>query len=147
MKSLFEPEAYREIRHRLNSLNKDDKPLWGRMDAGQMVWHCQFPLKVAIKNKDLKLKSNPFLVWFFKKSLYNDRPWRKSLPTAPQARAIEPKDFETEYPVLLDLVDACHELKSRETWNPHPMFGKLTPQQWGQMQYKHLDHHLRQFGK
>ncbi|WP_335341892.1 hypothetical protein [Flagellimonas okinawensis] len=23
---------------------------------------------------------------------------------------------------------------------------RLRPEQWGQMQYKHLDHHLRQFG-
>lgn len=147
MKSLFDPDAHREIKSRLEQLRADDQPAWGRMSAGQMVWHCQFPLKVAIKNKDARMRTNPMLLWFFKKSLYNDRLWRKNLPTAPGAKAIEPKDFDAEFPVLMELVDACHELKDRREWNPHPMFGKLTPEQWGKMQYKHLDHHLRQFGK
>ncbi|EAR17183.1 MULTISPECIES: DUF1569 domain-containing protein [Robiginitalea] len=147
MKSLFDPEAHREIKSRLKQLRADDKPAWGRMSAGQMVWHCQFPLKIAIKNKDVRMRTNPLLLWFFKKSLYNDRLWRKNLPTAPGAKATEPRDFDAEFPVLIDLVDACHALKDRKVWNPHPMFGELTPEQWGKMQYKHLDHHLRQFGK
>jgi hypothetical protein len=28
----------------------------------------------------------------------------------------------------------------------HPMFGKMTADQWGRSMWKHLDHHLRQFG-
>ena len=35
--------------------------------------------------------------------------------------------------------------KDKKEWDPHPVFGSFTPEQWGQMQYKHLDHHLRQF--
>lgn len=30
--------------------------------------------------------------------------------------------------------------------HPHPFFGKLTSEQWGKGIYKHLDHHLKQFG-
>ena len=30
--------------------------------------------------------------------------------------------------------------------HPHPFFGPLKPQQWAILMYKHLDHHLRQFG-
>ena len=32
------------------------------------------------------------------------------------------------------------------TTHPHPFFGRLTPAEWAIQQYKHLDHHLRQFG-
>ncbi|MBL0146112.1 MAG: DUF1569 domain-containing protein [Chitinophagaceae bacterium] len=28
----------------------------------------------------------------------------------------------------------------------HPFFGKFTGDQWGKFMYKHLDHHLQQFG-
>ena len=147
MKSLFEAQAYQEILDRLNKLEADSTPLWGKMTVGQMVWHCQIPLKVAIANKEGETKLNPLLRWLFKKSLYNDRPWRKNLPTSPLARAVEPRDFDVELPVLKGLVRDFHELKSREQWNQHPLFGSFTPQQWGQLQYKHLDHHLRQFGK
>ncbi|MDG1572080.1 DUF1569 domain-containing protein [Robiginitalea sp. M366] len=146
MKSLFEPQAYSEICDRLSRLEAGSKPLWGRMTAGQMVWHCQIPLKVAIENRDKDVRSNPLIRWLFKKSLYNDRPWRKNLPTAPAAKAVEPKDFETEAPKLLELVQQFHALSDRSHWNPHPLFGAFTHQQWGQLEYKHLDHHLKQFG-
>lgn len=78
--------------------------------------------------------------------MYNDKPWRKNLPTAPQLKVTETKNFETEKTQLVQLVDAFYDLKDREIWNPHPMFGKFTMEQWGKMEYKHLDHHLRQFG-
>jgi hypothetical protein len=146
MKSLFDKAAYNEVCERLDKLSEDSSPLWGRMTAGQMVWHCQFPLKLAIKNKKTEQNPNPLLRWFFKRSLYSDKPWRKNLPTVRQAKAVEPKDFAEEYPKLLQLIEEVHNLRERENWNPHPMFGTFTKQQWGQMQYKHLDHHLRQFG-
>lgn len=127
-------------------MNSDRKGLWGKMTVGQMVWHCQVPLKLAIKNKPTKKKGNLLIRLFFKKSLYNDSPWRKNLPTSPFARATEKKDFTVERYKLLDLIAQFHDLKDRESWNPHPLFGKLTHDQWGQMNYKHLDHHLKQFG-
>ncbi|WP_088341518.1 DUF1569 domain-containing protein [Robiginitalea sediminis] len=146
MKNLFEPTACEEILQRLEKLDAGSQPQWGRMTAGQMVWHCQIPLKVAIENRDGDVRGNPLVRWFFKKSLYNERPWRKNLPTAPIAKAVEPKDFDTEYPKLVELVKEFHGLNHRSHWNPHPLFGSFTHDQWGQLEYKHLDHHLRQFG-
>jgi hypothetical protein len=32
------------------------------------------------------------------------------------------------------------------TTHPHAFFGSLTPDEWAILMYKHLDHHLRQFG-
>lgn len=146
MKSLFETEAYEEIMERLNTLNPESQRQWGKMSIGQMAWHCQFPLKIAVKNEDRGVSGNPLIRWFFKKSLYNDKLWRKGLPTAPNLVAREEKSFDEEMPILKQLVKDCHEVKDRQNWNPHPLFGKMTRQQWGQMEYKHLDHHLRQFG-
>lgn len=146
MKSLFDPQALEEILGRLDQLKDGQTPGWGRMTVGQMVWHCQVPLKVGIANKPSEKKGNLLLRWFFKKGMYNDRPWRKNLPTSPLAKAIEPRDLQQELPVLKRMVREFHDLKTREHWNPHPIFGEFTAQQWGQMQYKHLDHHLRQFG-
>lgn len=146
MKSLFTDEAYQEIVERMGKLNASSKRQWGKMTVGQMTWHCQYPLKLAIENKENSSKGNWFIKTFFKKSLYNDKPWRKGLPTAPQLKAKEPKDFENESVVLKTLVKDFHALKDRETWYPHPAFGPFTKEQWGQLEYKHLDHHLKQFG-
>ncbi len=147
MKSLFEESAYKEILSRLDQLTEDSQRQWGKMSVGQMAWHCQVPLKVAVKNKPNSGKNgNPLVRWFFKKSLYNDKPWRKGLPTSPIAKATEEKDFQSEIANLKALVQACYETRNREEWQPHPLFGHLTPDQWGMMEFKHLDHHLRQFG-
>lgn len=146
MKSLFEKEVLEEILGRLDQLEDGMQPQWGKMSVGQMAWHCQVPLKVAIKNKPPKRKPNPFVTFFFKKGLYNDKPWRKNLPTSRFAKATEPRELPEELPLLRELAVEFQGLANREYWNPHPLFGELTPLQWGQMQYKHLDHHLRQFG-
>jgi len=147
MKSLFEESAYKEVLSRLDQLTENSQRQWGKMSVGQMAWHCQVPLKVAVKNKpNSGKKGNPLVRWFFKKSLYNDKLWRKGLPTSPMAKTTEEKDFQSEIANLKSLVHVCYETRNREEWQPHPLFGHLTPDQWGMMEYKHLDHHLRQFG-
>jgi len=30
--------------------------------------------------------------------------------------------------------------------SPRCFFGKLSGKEWGELMYKHIDHHLRQFG-
>ena len=66
MKSLFEPETFEEINQRFDQLNANSERLWGKMTAGQMAWHCQYPLDLAIKNKDYGKKGNPFIKLFLK---------------------------------------------------------------------------------
>lgn len=146
MKSIFDAAAYNELLNRIDALNKNLDPLWGKMTVGQMVWHCQIPLKVAIKNKKYGKKGNPLIKFFFKKSLYSDKPLRKHLPTSPMAKATEEKDFAIEVKKLRAMVDQVHLTKDRKEWQPHPIFGEFTHDQWGQLEYKHLDHHLQQFG-
>ncbi len=146
MKSLLTEDGYQEIKQRIGQLTEQSARQWGKMEIGQMLWHCQYPLKLAIENRKNTSKGNWFIKTFFKKSLYNDKPFRKNLPTAPQLKTKESKDFTSELKVINTLVDDFYALKDRETWYPHQTFGALTKAQWGQMEYKHLDHHLRQFG-
>ena len=61
MKSLFESATYAEILERVNALEEGMKPQWGKMTVGQMVWHCQVPLKVGIDNKVYSKKANPLI--------------------------------------------------------------------------------------
>ena len=146
MKSLFTPETYQETIERINTLNPNAEAKWGKMTVSQMVHHCQAPLNIMLQKEDYGLKPFWLVTLFFKKSLYNDKPWRKNLPTAKQLKVETDKDFDAEKSQLLSLVQEAHEQKDKTDWQPHPSFGKFTAQQWGQLQYKHLDHHLKQFG-
>lgn len=148
MKSLFTTEAYNEILNRIESLDGDKQAQWGKMNVSQMLAHCSFPLKVALKDMSLD-KPNVFkrvLFSMFKSSLYDDKPWKQSLPTTKEFIVNDEKEFNTEKTKLVEKINQFHAEKSKTEWPPHPMFGKFTSEQWGKMQYKHLDHHLTQFG-
>lgn len=145
MKSLFDGNTLTEIRDRLNLLNPKSQALWGKMDVGQMLAHCQQPLLVSLGRGQLKPRFFP-LAFLFKKMLYNDNPWKKNLPTTKSFKITDPRQFHTEKAALEILIDEFYTRKNEKHWDPHPVFGNFTVQQWGQMQYKHLDHHLKQFG-
>ncbi|WP_298899750.1 DUF1569 domain-containing protein [uncultured Psychroserpens sp.] len=146
MKSIFTTEAHTEILKRIEQLNDQAQAKWGKMNVGQMAWHCQGPLNIILEKNDYGMKPSWFAKLFFKKSLYNDKPWRKGLPTAKFLKTQEDKDFNTEKVTLVELINELQTQRDKSEWNPHPAFGHFTADQWGQMQYKHLDHHLKQFG-
>ncbi|WP_323788265.1 DUF1569 domain-containing protein [Psychroserpens sp.] len=146
MKSIFTPEAHTEIMSRIEQLDEHKQAQWGKMNVGQMLYHCQFPLHIILEKDDYNLKPNWLINLLFKKSMYNDKPWRKNVPTVPRFKAKDNKEVSVEKPKLIQLLKELHTHKDRSHWQPHPSFGELTKEQWGKMQYKHLDHHLKQFG-
>ena len=148
MKSLFEKEAYDDILGRIEKLDENTSAQWGKMDVAQMLYHCQQPLDVAIGRKTLK-KPNfimKLILRSIKSSMYNDKPWKPGSPTVAEYKVTSNKDFNTEKEALLALIGEFYEYGNSRELGPHIAFGQLTHDQWGMMQYKHLDHHLRQFG-
>ncbi len=148
MKSLFSSEAYSQIQKRIAQVDPNKTPEWGKMNAAQMMHHCQKPLEVALQKTTVK-KPNFFmglLMKSFKGMLYNDKPWKQNLPTAKEFIVTDTKDFEKEKIQLISLLEEFNKKDESVTLPPHPIFGKFTNEQWGKMQYKHLNHHLKQFG-
>ncbi len=148
MKSIFEPSDYQEIKDRIAKLQPDAQPAWGIMNTGQMLRHCQFPLKGTLYPED-SAQYNFFvrlLLRSFKKSMYDDSQWRKNIPTPKRFKVEDNRDFEEEKKKLLQLIDEFHAARDKTDWAPHPAFGEFTTEQIGKMQYKHLNHHLTQFG-
>lgn len=78
--------------------------------------------------------------------LSDDRPFPRNRPTAKELK-VGVCDFTQEYKRLKECVRQFHEGgESQCTSHPHPFFGKITPLEWSTGMYKHLDHHLKQFG-
>lgn len=145
VKNLFDPAVKQEIIIRINKLTLQSQRQWGKMDVAQMLAHCQMPLGVAVGKH--QLKGNFILKVFgpiFKSLLYNSRPFRQNLPTDKSFIITEPKDFEKEKQDLIQMINDFSE--NNMSGKPHPLFGKLTKDQWSKGTWKHLDHHLRQFG-
>jgi hypothetical protein len=80
-------------------------------------------------------------------ALRDDEPMRKNSPTVEDLVVQDERDVEVERTRLRNLIDRfVANGPSVCTTHPHSFFGPLTPQQWSILMYKHLDHHLRQFG-
>jgi Protein of unknown function (DUF1569) len=145
VKNLFDPAVKQDIITRINKLTPESQRQWGKMDVSQMLAHCQVPMGVAIGKH--KLKGQFFLKLIgplFKKKLFDDVPYKQGLPTDQSFKMTTPKDFEKEKQNLVGMVNEFSETSLAEA--PHPIFGKLTKEQWSKGTWKHLDHHLRQFG-
>jgi hypothetical protein len=81
-----------------------------------------------------------------KKNIVSEQPFKHNLPTMNEARIKNDRDFETEKTALIECVKRFTAGPDVLTKKPHPFFGPLTVDEWNTLQYKHLDHHLRQFG-
>ncbi len=147
VKNLFDVQAYEEIMIRLQKLTANSERQWGKMTAAQMLAHCKEAYKVPLTSKKLKRLPISYLGWIFRPVLYNARPYGKSLPTAPNFIIKDDRDFEKEKTEMLSIVKAFHERGASGIGDKmHPTFGRMTAEQWGKSMWKHLDHHLRQFG-
>ena len=148
MKSLFEKEAYNEIVSRINSLQPNAEGQWGKMKVAQMMAHCSEAYKVPLSDTG---QPRMFMGRIFgplvKGSMHSDKSWKQNLPTAPNFIIKGERDFATEKTHLLSFTERFHkEGPTKAARFPHPFFGKFTTEQWGKLTYKHLDHHLKQFG-
>jgi len=148
MKSLFDKTTFEEVTGRLHSLHQQSQRQWGKMDAAQMLAHCKEAFKVPLSAKSPpKIYPLALIGWLMKSALYNDKPWKQGLPTAPNFKITNERDFDKEKAALISLINKFHQSSPAAIEKiVHPLFGKFTGNQWGMAMYKHLDHHLKQFG-
>ncbi len=147
MKNLFEPEAAREVMSRIEHLKPTSQGQWGEMDVAQMMAHCSASLDMASGRFVAKRSLIGRIVGpRVRHVLTNDQPLRRSTPTAKELK-VGVCDFTQEHERLKQRVQQFHQGGEVQCTNhPHPFFGKLTPLEWSTGMYKHLDHHLKQFG-
>lgn len=146
IKNLFDPEVKKEIIERINKLTPESQRNWGKMNVAQMLAHVQVPMGVALGTHIVKGNWLMKLILpLFKKALYDEKPWKEGLPTDKTfIMTGQQKDFDAEKKDLLKKVDIYSETTMIN--DKHPVFGKLTKEQWSKATWKHLDHHLKQFG-
>ncbi len=148
MRSIFNLDDKDEIINRIDELHPDSKPMWGKMSVSQMLAHCVVPTKVSIGESNPK--RNLFGILFgktAKKRLVSESPFPKNLPTDPSFVVKHEPDFYEKQEELKSVIEKLYNTDKEElVKRRHPFFGKLTIDEWGILNYKHLDHHLQQFG-
>jgi hypothetical protein len=149
MRNLFEAAAAEEIKNRLAQLRPDSERVWGTMNPAQAVAHCAAGLELALGDK---IAPRMFLGRIMGRMvkpmvLKNDEPMRRNSPTMKDLIIRDQRDLGRERERLRGLIDRFAAAGPEGcTTHPHSFFGRLTPDEWAILTYKHLDHHLRQFG-
>jgi hypothetical protein len=148
MKTILDPEIYNELLSRLESLEPRIQPQWGKMSPSQMMEHAARVLEMGTGRKPVKqIFLGKAISWIFKNEFLSEKPFKPNRPTGPDFKIADEPNFEDTRQRLRGLVTEFHCLgESGLDGNVHAFFGPLTGKQWGETQYKHLDHHLRQFG-
>ena len=148
MKSIFEKDTHAELLERLGKLTPSTPPEWGKMRPSQMMEHTARALEMAVGRKPTEQAFiGKAISWIFKKQFLGEKPFGKNGPTGPDFIVKDDPDFESTRARLTELINEFHHLgDSGLDGNIHGFFGRLTGKEWGESQYKHLDHHLRQFG-
>jgi Protein of unknown function (DUF1569) len=149
MKNLYEAVTVKEVQERITRLRPDSERQWGKMNPAQAAAHCALAMEWAVGD------SRPprmFLGRVFgsmakAKVLVDERPLGKNAPTAKSLVVADERDLGVEQKRLCALIDRFASAGPQGcTTHPHTFFGRLKPEEWATLMYKHLDHHLRQFG-
>lgn len=149
MQNIFDPSTTSELIARIESLKPDSQPIWGKMSVDQMLAHCSVAYEMTYTDKHPKPNAlmRFLLKTFVKSGVVNEKPYPKNARTAPVFIIADRRDFEKEKNQLIDYLKKTQELGAQHfEGKESPSFGPMTAQEWNNLFYKHLDHHLTQFG-
>ena len=148
MKSLFNPADRDALALRLAELEPGAPRQWGKMEPAQMLRHCAIAMEDILGERPVKQAFLGKLITpLIRGKVFGDQPFRREAPTDPTYVVSDPQDFEAERSRLATRIDQVVQRGVAKTEGRiHPFFGRLSGDQWGRLAYKHLDHHLRQFG-
>ncbi len=146
MKSIFNATDNAEFIERINKLTPSTPALWGKMNVGQMMAHCQVIIQVALGELRLKRNLLGFVFGRIAKKQIMEKPLKHNTPTFPEARIVDAESFDKEKQKLIELIKRFSAGPGVISKDPHPFFGPMTIDEWDTLQVKHLDHHFRQFG-
>ena len=149
MKNLFQPETVQELKERMSHLGPDSPRLWGKMTPAQAMAHCTIAMELALGDRRAPRMFIGRLIGLVIKPMAfkESEPMRRNTPTIPGFAVSDTRDLACECEKLGGIIDRFAAAGPAGcTTHPHSYFGRLTPDEWSFWMYKHIDHHLQQFG-
>lgn len=147
--NVFEKSACDQLINRINQLNTETQPTWGTMSVDQMLAHCNVTYEMIFENKHKKPNAlmRFILKAMIKNKVVSEASYPKNSRTAPAFIIHDKRKFETEKQRLINYITKVNQLGANDFDGKESLsFGKLNKTEWNNMMYKHLDHHLKQFG-
>lgn len=149
MNNLLNRSDIADILVRIENVSPNAQARWGKMNVNQMLAHCNASLETAMGltyTKRLGIVGRLFGK-LMKTSYFSEKPFPKNGATDKSYIIIGNRNFEEEKARVIKQIIAFSEGGPEKcTKHPQAFFGELTAHEWAIMQWKHFDHHLRQFG-
>jgi hypothetical protein len=148
MRSLFDPAAAEDLKQRIARLTPETQRKWGKMGPAQMLAHCSAAMEVSVGDKVMRqILLGKLFGKRVKASMLSGKPMDRNLPTDKSYIVKDDRDLDVERQRLVVLIDRFQAGGPEKcTKHPHSFFGTMTPEEWSELNYVHLDHHLQQFG-
>ena len=149
MTNLYDGATVNRVKERIANLRTDSQRQWGKMSPAQALAHCSESMLWAVGDvRPPRMFVGQIIGRMIKsRVLVESEPLRKNSPTAKSLVIADHRDLAAEQSRLCGLIDRFRAAgRAGCTKHPHSFFGPLTPEEWSGLMYKHLDHHLRQFG-
>ena len=111
VQNIFEEAGAAALVTRIKQLKPDTKALWGRMNASQMLAHCNKPFETIFDPTYAQKHPRPnaivrfMLRLFIKPILVGKKPYKKNMRTAPEFIVDDERDFAEEQSRLIDFVE------------------------------------------
>jgi Protein of unknown function (DUF1569) len=147
--NIFNKEVADTVISRINKLTPETQPGWGKMNVAQMMAHCNVTYEMIYTNKHPKPNFIMGLVLkaFVKNVVVTEKPYKRNSQTAPAFLITDERIFAVEKERLINYINETQQLGANHFEGKESnSFGKLNSTEWNNMLYKHLDHHLTQFG-
>lgn len=149
MKNLFDAATAKEVKERIARLGPNSQRQWGKMTAAQAMAHLSTSMEWAVGDSFAPRMFVGRILGPLVKSkvLKDEKPLGRNAPTAKSLVIADQRDLAKEQQRLSALIERfCAGGPQGCTKHPHTFFGHMTPDEWARLMYKHVDHHLRQFG-
>ena len=146
--AFFTDAKHDEFRNRILRVTVVNPRQWGTMNVSQMLHHlnlaCGGSLGFYTLPDESYLVSRTVFRWILI-DWFPEQPVGLRLPKDFKIPHDAQFEFDFEKQQLLKILDVAWRARAAADWQPHPMFGKMTPVEWGKLLQIHIDYHLRQF--
>lgn len=146
MHTLSNEASRRALLARARKLTPESRPLWGKFTVDGMLAHVVETFRMGLGELPVRSKKLAMRHWPLNVLIVYLLPMPRGLPTARELIARPPESLNSELATLETYMDKFGRAQDRREWPEHPALGRLSRRAWGRLGYKHVDHHLRQFG-
>lgn len=146
MKNIFDAADRSAIIDRIRGLGPDNARRWGTMSLSKALCHMGDQLSSALGELEAKRVKTPVSRFPIKQLVVWVMPWPKGIQTAPEMLTTDLAELDVARDRLVELIERMGARGVEAEWTPHVAFGPLSGKAWGRLAWRHLDHHLKQFG-